>query len=423
MVDPSEFKDKVVYVGSSAAGIEDLKATSMSARTPGVFLHASFASNFIENEFLVPSEESHTIMAVFFAVLLCVPAIFGMKAPWEKVSIPFVALVFWIGFCLYGITVNRVYEAIPPLAAILFSGSFSFGYLALTEGKEKRQVRKMFSQYVSPELLNIMTEHPEQFISASAGTKVNISILFSDIRNFTTFSEKTSPEKVVEMLNTHFSFMTDPITKNKGTVDKFIGDAVMAFWGAPVKIENHPQMAVVAALEMSRRVADVNMELNKKGILFEVRIGIGINTGDAVIGNIGSEKKLNYTVIGDAVNLAARLESITKNYAVPIVISEFTYEQLNGEFPCRVLDTVKVKGKDIPVKIYEPIDLSNQATRSGLIKQMEVTNAAFAKFEKGDYKGSLELYNSLEESEVRKIYVSRCKNALEGVKATGRQRP
>jgi len=414
MVDPSEFKDKIVFIGGSAVGVEDLKSTTISSRTPGVFLHASLASNFLENDFLLPPERHHTIVATFFAALFCLSGIFGIKSFWQKVAVPLVVMGLWAAFCVHGLTVNVAYEAIPPLSAAIFSGVAGFGYLALTEGKEKGRVRKMFSQYVSPEVLNIMTEHPEEFLSSAAGVKAEISVLFSDIRNFTTFSERSSPEQVVEMLNSHFSYMTDPIIHSKGTVDKFIGDAIMAFWGAPVKLENHAESAVMAALEMKRKMALVNEEIKKKGIDFIVKIGIGVNSGDAVIGNIGSEKKINYTVIGDTVNLASRLESITKNYGVLIIISEFTRSKLKSDVPCRVLDTVRVKGKEIPVRIYEPMDCYDEESRRKSFEVAELTNAAFAKYEIGDYKAAKELYNKLEDCPLKDMYIKRCENAPTG---------
>ncbi|MBI3581814.1 MAG: adenylate/guanylate cyclase domain-containing protein [Nitrospinae bacterium] len=417
MVSPSEFKDKVVYVGGSAVGVEDLKSTSISSRTPGVFLHASLASNFIEDDFLFPPNRKHTLVATFAAALLCLSGIFGLRQFWQKVAVPLVVMTLWAAYCVHGLFVNAVYEFVPPLSSALFAGIAGFGYVALTEGREKGKVRRMFSQYVSPEVLKVMTENPEQFASIGAGSKAEISVLFSDIRNFTTFSERSTPEQVVDMLNAHFSHMTEPIIRRHGTVDKFIGDAIMAFWGAPVKLENHAESAVMAALEMKRQMALVNEEIKKKGIDFTVKIGIGVNSGDAIIGNIGSEKKLNYTVIGDTVNLASRLETITKTYDVLIIISETTRAKLRDDVPCRVLDTVRVKGKEIPVRIFEPMDCHDEESRRKSAEVAALTNAAFAKYEIGDYKEALELYNRLEECPLRELYVKRCENAL----ATGKQ--
>jgi adenylate cyclase len=180
--------------------------------------------------------------------------------------------------------------------------------------------------------------------------------LFSDIRGFTTLSETAPPEKIVEMLNVHFTHMADIILKHNGTIDKYIGDAIMAFWGAPVPTKDHAEKAVLAAMEMAGALKDVNRELKERGLDMEVKIGIGLNTGVATIGNIGSEKKKNYTVVGDTVNLASRLESITKEYNSLIVLSEYTYERIKDRIDCSVLGNVKVKGREQPVTIYAPGD-------------------------------------------------------------------
>lgn len=414
MVNPSEFKDKYVFIGSSAVGVEDLKTTAISTRTPGVFLHASLAGNFLTGDFLRPANRMLTLAVALALSLICVLGIFSAKKFWPKIAVPLGGAAGWAVFAGYGLRLNTVYEAIPPIASALLSGVMSLGYVAMTEGREKLKIRRMFSQYVSPEVLNIMMENPADFLSIGAGTKVEISILFSDIRNFTTFSEKSRPEQVVEMLNSHFSQMTDPIIKSRGTVDKFIGDAIMAFWGAPVKIENHADAAVNAALEMKRKMKLVNEEIKKKGIDFEVKIGVGINSGDAIIGNIGSSQKLNYTVIGDTINLGARLESITKTYGVVVIISEFTKNMLKGDVPCRVLDTVLVKGKAIPVKIFEPLDCHDDDSRKASERLAALTNSAFAKFEKGDYNSALKLYNAIEDGALKEMFKTRCQRALTG---------
>jgi adenylate cyclase len=186
--------------------------------------------------------------------------------------------------------------------------------------------------------------------------KAEITVLFSDIRGFTTLSETTPPEKIVEMLNVHFSHMADIILKHNGTLDKYIGDAIMAFWGAPVPTKDHPEQAVLAAVEMIKALQNVNAELKGRGFDLELKIGVGINTGVVTIGNIGSEKKLNYTVVGDAVNLASRLESLTKEYNSAVVISEYTYERIKDTIDCTILGNVKVKGREQPVTIYAPVE-------------------------------------------------------------------
>jgi adenylate cyclase len=167
-------------------------------------------------------------------------------------------------------------------------------------------------------------------------------------------SENAPPEKIVEMLNIHFTIMADIILKHNGTIDKYIGDAIMAFWGAPVKMDDHAEQAVLAGKEMIEALEQVNATLSERGLDMEVKIGIGINTGVATIGEIGSEKKKNYTIVGDTVNLASRLESITKEYKSPLILSEYTYEKIKEKIVCAQLGNVKVKGREQPLNIYTP---------------------------------------------------------------------
>ena len=217
---------------------------------------------------------------------------------------------------------------------------------------EKRRVSQLFTQYVSKEVLHEVLHNYKEYQKASAGTKVDLTVLFSDIRGFTTISETTPPEKVVEMLNIHFSVMARIILKHNGTIDKYIGDAIMAFWGAPVKTKDHAEQAVLAGKEMIEGLKEVNATLRKRGLDMEVKIGVGINTGIATIGEIGSEQKKNYTIVGDTVNLASRLESITKEYKSPLIYSEYTYGRIKDKIPSTLLGNVKVKGREQLVNIY-----------------------------------------------------------------------
>ncbi len=413
MIDPAEFKDKIVYVGASAVGVEDMKPTPMGALSPGVYLHASLASNFILNDFLAPPRPGVTV-----ALLLCL-SLAGAAGTFYahffslRIAIPAAAAAALAAGYFYGFSHNQLIDFIPPFAAIVFSSGGSFAYLLLTEGREKARVRRMFSQYVSPEVLAMMTESSTDLARLGAGTNEDISVLFSDIRSFTTFSDKTPPEQVVAMLNTHFNYMTEAIFRTRGTIDKFIGDAIMAYWGAPVKLPDHALRAVTAAIDMTKLLTTVNAELARKGIILDLKIGIGINSGEAIVGNIGSEKKLNFTVIGDTVNLASRLEALNKNYGAPIIISEFTYRKLDGKVLCRILDRVKVRGKAEPVLIYEAMVFDDEAGQKTAGEQAALTDRAFALYEKGDYLSASKLYNTVQNATLRGLFTARCKEALE----------
>ncbi|RLB75266.1 MAG: adenylate/guanylate cyclase domain-containing protein [Deltaproteobacteria bacterium] len=228
-----------------------------------------------------------------------------------------------------------------------------YAYKSVLAKNSEERIRHIFQKYVPAEIIDeVLRTKGEQLL---VGKKQVATILFSDIRSFTTISEKLSAEELVKSLNTYFNIMVNVIIEHKGTIDKFIGDAIMAIFGAPVKHEDDPLEAVLTGLNMIKNLHS----FNKKQIALNrppFKIGVGINTGEVVVGNIGSTQKLDYTCIGDAVNLASRLEGLTKMYGIPIIISQFTYEETKTQIDARELDSVRVKGKLKPVNIYQPLD-------------------------------------------------------------------
>jgi adenylate cyclase len=351
LVNPSEFKDSIVFIGTSAVGTADLKTIPMGA-APGVFLHAFLAGNYLQNDFMQPPERWMTYFSEFVGVFLTCWAVMFSGRFSIRVLVPLSMLVVYIGFALFSFESNRQVEMVPFLFAMFSTGFLSFGYLTFTEGAEKRRVAHLFTQYVSKDVLDEVMHNYQDYAKSSAGQKVEITVLFSDIRGFTTMSETESPEKIVEMLNVHFTVMADIILKHNGTIDKYIGDAVMAFWGAPVRTTDHAERAVLAGQEMLEGLKEVNRILKERGFEHEIAIGIGINTGESTIGNIGSEIKKNYTVVGDTVNLASRLESITKEQKVPLIFSEYTYAKIKDKIDCRRIGNVTVKGRGQALDIY-----------------------------------------------------------------------
>jgi len=412
MVDPAEFTNKIVYIGASAVGVEDLKATAVSARTPGVYLHATLASNFILDDFLLPSGKAKTFAAALILAIVAIAGTVLPKRPALKLIAPFAACIAWGAFYLYRFQHNVLYDGAPPLAAILFSTLSVFGWLFVTEGREKIKVRRIFSQYVSPEVLDIVLDDFEGMGTKLSGAKEDITVMFADIRGFTSFSDRESPETVVKMLNSYLSRLTEVIFEGKGTVDKYIGDAIMAFWGAPIRIDNHPLRAVETACRMIRELDAVNREIRGMGIDYEIKIGIGINSGPAVLGNIGSARKLSYTVIGDTVNLASRLESLNKNFGTSILISENTFKRLGGGVPCRIVDMVTVRGKKDDVRVYEVCPAFDDRAREHRLRNAETSGKAFECYERGDYNGALELYRLIDDDTVKEIFIKRCENRL-----------
>jgi adenylate cyclase len=247
------------------------------------------------------------------------------------------------------------YRFVLNLSAPLITGVLTLFsmivYRILTEEKEKKAIQGMFSNYVSKSVVDELLKHPEKL--ELGGEDKQITVLFSDIRGFTTLSEKLTPQELVSHLNEYLSAMTDLIFKYEGTLDKYVGDEIMAFWNAPVEQENHAELACRTALEMMEVLHALNEQWPEQK---KLNIGIGLNTGVMTVGNMGSKNRMDYTLMGDNVNLGARLEGTNKIYGTNIIISEFTYEQVKERFVCRELDNIRVKGKQQPVKIYEVMD-------------------------------------------------------------------
>ena len=414
LIDPAELKDKFIFVGGSAAGLNDLKNTPIDARLPGVFIHASLASNILTNDFLTPSVPSHTYALIVIFTIITSLCVLFLKNAFLKNGIPLVMGLSYVTFVYYLFGNNIIIEMVAPLSALSLSWAASFSALVLMEGREKRKFKKMMSQYLSPAVLSTVVDNHEEFAKAEVGSKENITMLFSDIRSFTNMSEKLEAEQVVEMLNHYFSSMTDSIFHYEGTIDKFIGDAIMAFWGAPIKSDDHADKATRSAIDMIRRLEVVNQWIMEKG-LDPIAIGIGVHTGDAILGNIGSESKLDYTIIGDNVNLASRIEGLTKHYGASILITEDTYNVLSEPVPCFTVDLVKVKGKNQPIKVYQPLILPENPDETALneAKRLEALNTEmFEYYVNQDWHQALKALEKLPKDKLHDTYRERCQAYL-----------
>jgi len=283
-----------------------------------------------------------------------------MRAVFPRVTLLAGILLFYIGFSVLSFQkLHFVFPLFPPLLALLLSyGSASTARYATT-GRELRQTRRVLERYVAPQLVNYVMSNLESF--QLKGNKRELTILISDVRNFTTMTEKSDPEELIALLNDYLAAMTDIIFKYNGIVDKFIGDGILAYWGAFTPEENHAEDAALAALEMIEQLAQLNQRWQEQGKQ-PIAIGIGINTGKVIFGNIGKGKKLEFTVIGDAVNLASRLEGLNKEFHTSIVIGEETRLRLGNNMDVRCLGGVKVKGKTIETQVYELRGRANAQT-------------------------------------------------------------
>ncbi len=357
-VDRAFFEDKIVYLGTSAISTYDFVVTPFSARMPGVEKNAAVTANILGKNFITDTPVSVASLLILLTGL-ALTLIFPRFKARTALGAAAVLMLLFVGTNQYLFTYQgRYFDFVYPFFNMFVITAFSGSYKYLTEERRARELKLMFSHYVSPKIVEQLIAHPE--FAKLGGYRREITVLFSDVRGFTTFSEKRQPEEVVTHLNEYLQEMTDIIFKWEGTLDKFVGDEIMAFWGAPLDQPNHAELAVKCALNMSDRLEELQAKWRAEG-KEPLDNGIGINTGDVLVGNIGSaDKKMDYTIIGDHVNLGARVETLTRKYDSRILITEFTEAKIRhliekGELyrvDKKEMDTVKVKGKDIPVRIF-----------------------------------------------------------------------
>jgi len=354
---PDAFKNKIVFFGTTAIGIYDIRPTPYDNLFPGVEIHASVLSNILNKEFLVkPSWGVIFDLCIIIMLGLMLGLLFpGIRANIIPVFlIGFVVMYYfldWFIFKVGGVWLSFIY---PNLEIITVSFAMVI-FKYMTEEKTRKEYKHAFQHYLSPNLVDEILKDPSQL--RLGGEKKELSVMFSDIRGFTSLSEGLTPETVVSILNEYLTPMTNVVFNNGGLLNKYMGDAIMAVFGAPIYNEKHAVHACNTALGMLAELKKLHNKWRyEKKPLFD--IGVGINTGFMHIGNMGSKDLFDYTVIGDAVNLASRLEGINKIYGTSIIISEHTYAKTGNNFICREIDLVRVKGKATPVRVYELVDLN-----------------------------------------------------------------
>ncbi len=392
-VTPQDFTGKIVLIGSTAldlrSNLNDNFIDVLGNRISGIEVHANIINSFLENRFQTPLTNKILYSLVFglSTTLFIVYKTFKN----DKLELALFALMLlvmdFVGFVIYDFGIN--WPFVQTNILLLTSFVFLIAYKYLIENKEKKFIQRAFSQYVSPNVLRKIIAKPEEL--NLGGDRRTMTVLFSDIRGFTTISEQLSAEELTHMLNSYLDMMCDVILAFGGTVDKFMGDAVMAFWNAPLDDAKHQLNGVLAALKMTEQLETFRKNYAKYG---ELNMGIGINTGEMVVGNMGSKRRFDYTVLGDNVNLGSRLESLTKKYGVSIIVAETVTS--NAEFAknevfFRLLDEVIVKGKAKPVKIYQPLVKTVET-----IKLKESYETAFSHYQKGKFEQALRLFNKLE---------------------------
>jgi len=366
---PGSLQDKIVLVGTTAPGLLDLRVTPMSEAYPGVETHANLISGLLDGNALLRPDYvvGYEVLTLIIAGLILafgLPMLPALQAVGLSMGITFAmaGLNFWL---------YEAFGLVLPLASALsmaltaFALNMSYGYFV--ESRTKRELANLFGTYVPPELVDEMVKDPDAYSMKAANRE--LTVMFCDMRGFTKMSEKMEPTQLQALLTGVFSNLTSLIRQNKGTIDKYMGDCVMAFWGAPVETPDHARLAVKSAIEMMFAVREINADHRAKG-LPEIGIGIGLNTGTMCVGDMGSNIRRAYTVIGDSVNLGSRLEGLSKAYGVEIVVSDST-RQLAPEFAWEELDLVRVKGKAQAVAIFYPLGPASQLS-SGAQNELSI---------------------------------------------------
>jgi adenylate cyclase len=406
-------RGRLVLIGTSATGLLDIKTTPVEPAMPGVEVHAQILESVLTGSQLSPVPAAvgvEVVLAVLLGIAIIIAA--PLLSPTIVVGVGAALIAGLIGLSWYFFAVrSELLDFTYPLISSWLI------YLVLTfvnyfrEQKQRQQIRTAFGYYLSPHMVEQLARSPEKLVLG--GEERRMTILFSDVRGFTTISEhfKDDPQGLTHLMNRFLTPLTDAILERKGTIDKYIGDAIMAFWNAPVDDADQEANACEAALAMQERAAALNVELKQeaednKGVFMPLRIGIGLNTGPCVVGNMGSEFKFNYSVLGDTVNVASRLEARTKDYGLGLVIGSRTAEKAQDQFTTMEIDLIKVKGKTEPEAVFAV--LGRGALKDDPhCQELRALNAQMlAAFRKQDWDGALSL-------------IERCRGAADGLDVAG----
>ncbi len=398
-ISPEVVKDKIVVFGLAAPGLYDMKPSPISKVYPGPEVHATVMENLMRGDFIRPFRAQATFAVVFLSAAIASLGLAWIATSWGVAIFMILVLALIVGssFLLFS---NGIWmPLVTPFLAASFSSFAMILKNYLTEGRRRREIKSAFKQYLSPEVVSEISKDPERL--RLGGEEKIVTLFFSDIADFTTISESTEPPALVAKLNEYFSSTTRIIQESGGTLDKYIGDAIMAFWGAPLPMDDHASKAATAALQIQSFLA--------KGSPFTTRIGI--HTGPAVVGNIGSDIRFNYTAIGDTVNLASRLEGLNKKLGTRIMISESTFDAAKGMVDARRIGAVRVKGRLKPVGIYEPLGTKGEHHALS-VESLSMFSEALALFETGKFSEAATLFGKvagISDDPCSKIYIGICR--------------
>jgi adenylate cyclase len=401
------FRDCYVFVGFSAPGLFDLRPAPVSGVYPGVEIHATSLDNLLSGDFLRRTPAAPLLALTLLITLLAGCATARVSGISKSLLVDGFFLLLPVFLCLFaygnGFWLPLVVQE-AGVAVTLFSAGVIY---YTTEGRQKLFIKNAFKQYLSPAVIEELIRYPERL--KLGGERRVLSIFFSDLEGFTGISEGLEPEALTTLLNEYLSAMTDIIHEEGGTVDKYEGDAIIAFWNAPLPLPDHAGCCVRAALRCQEKLAEMRPVIRER-IGKDLRMRIGINSGPAVVGNLGSRTRFDYTMLGDAVNLAARLEGINKQFGTYTIISQATLDMLAGAFPVRELSRVSVVGRREPVTIHEPMLPEEYGTRK---EDLMIFSSGLEKFYQGQFAQAEAIFTGLKDRDRAALaYADKCRSFM-----------
>ncbi|MBW1799112.1 MAG: adenylate/guanylate cyclase domain-containing protein [Deltaproteobacteria bacterium] len=410
VMDTDTFRDKYVLFGFTAPGLYDLRSSPVGGVYPGVEIQATMLDNFLSGDVIEDFPIGMTITLVLFLSLLCAFLASFYSSPVGNVA---VSIVF-LGLPVFIVLLSYIKGLWLPLVVmeVAMAGTLAVTLMVnyITEGRQKRFIKNAFRQYLSPAVIDQLIKHPERL--KLGGERRTLSIFFSDLQGFTSISEGLSPEDLTSLLNDYLSAMTDIIHEEGGTVDKYEGDAIIAFWNAPLEVAGHADRAVRAALRCQFKLAEMRPAYRER-MGKDMLMRIGINTGPAVVGNMGSHTRFDYTMMGDAVNLAARLEGINKAFGTFTLISQSTRDIIGNEFSVRETARVAVMGRKEPVTIYEPMYPGEYDDRRAVLEKFHF---GLHQFYEGQFQQALDIFSSLADQDPPSAaYAEKCGEYMDSI--------
>lgn len=407
-IPPGTFSGKIVFVGASAPGLFDLRPSPLSSVCPGVEILATVLDNLLQRDFVRQSSDAFVIvLALLFSLLAGLGTTF-LKNIWHIVIFALVCAALPVGVAVLAFILGYWTNFTAPEFAVLLSFTAASLLNYRFEGKQRRFIKSVFRRYLSPQVIDRILADPN--LLRLGGEKREITSFFTDLAGFTAISEGLSPEELVNLLNDYLSEMTDIILSQGGTLDKYEGDAIIAFWNAPLTQTDHALRACRAALACQKRLTELRPDFQSR-YGQELSMRIGINSGPAVVGNMGSRDRFDYTAMGDTINLASRLEGACKQYGVPIMVGEETFEQVKDQIVTKEVDLIRVVGRKKPVRVFEILGERGEVSEENLAG-IAAFEQALEAYRQGNWVEALNLFQEIKNDMLAQMYVDRCQKLI-----------